>query len=824
MKKRFLGLILTLSMLLALSAPITGVQAALGIRHETEVSLMAALGIVPGYPDNYNPDSTVTQADFVKYAYAAVDTEISNPEEYAKSIGLDGGSPITYAQAERIVIQATGYSNIMNGEDPHSYAMSLGLLSGCSSSSESAQVTLESAAMMLYNAINLKSIELDNRTYKRTNKIIMEDLLDVYKEYGIITANNVTALSGNGTTSKSDVRIGNILYNVGTTTASSMIGKAVKFYYKDDEDSGELVIKWIEEDKSRNNTAVIYGCDITDITSAGIVYDSDKGSNKTARIDRDAEIIYNDKASSGVTLDAARSLNCEVTLIANNGTTTYNVVIIRDYTYYLVEAVTASSMTVNDYQSKETLDIDEQNYSTFSIYKNGMPVSASDIKTGQVLAVVRSEDGKDISIEILEGSVSGEITSYSTDFVTIGGTRYDISAAYAGDQLKLGRSGTFYFDKLGKIVRCVSDKGQNSKYGYLMKYYPKDDGGEDYMARLLTAEGTVTDLAVKNSVTFNGSKKSAHDVYNLLDARNNCEQLINYKLNSDNSIGSIDTADERYLGVDEQNIDDFTIHFKGAGKYRKANMCFNTKYLIDSTTPIFFIPYDGDKDDYTIKDASYLTNNWTYDISVYDIDDYMYSSAIVLKENVIEPENLRTKRPLLITKVVEAIDDEGEERIQLQGYFQGSKTSYMIYNNDMYDNRNVTQVRDLKAGDVIQFGLDSEDRINAVQILYRASIDKLSIANGTTTPNRYWEGGSAIFPDLWATCGKVVDRNSDVILVDDDGDDTVVSKNPHKLGTASVYIYEHEKITVSNKNEISVGDTVYVHEYQGNVRDVLIVR
>ena len=64
----------------------------------------------------------------------------------------------------------------------------------------------------------------------------------------------------------------------------------------------------------------------------------------------------------------------------------------------------------------------------------------------------------------------------------------------------------------------------------------------------------------------------------------------------------------------------------------------------------------------------------------------------------------------------------------------------------------------------------------------------------------------------------------EVILVDDDGDDTRISKNPHKLGTASVYIYEHEKITVSNKNEISVGDTVYVHEYQGNVRDVLIVR
>lgn len=824
MKKKILGLVLTLSMLITLLVPVTGAQAALGIKHETEVSLMAALGIVPGYPYNYKPDQTVTCAEFVKYAFAAVDTDIGNSEEYARSIGLDPAAPIKYVEAENIVLLATNYVNMMGGTDTHTYSMSLGLLSGCSNSAADAQVTLESAAMMLYNAINLKSVELDNRTYKKTSLTIMEDILDVYKEYGIVTANNVTALSGYGTTSKTNVRIGSVIYNVGSTTASAMIGKSVKFYYKDDKDQGELVLKWIEEDNSRNKTAVIYGCDITDITANGIVYDSNKGTNKTANVARDAQIVYNGKLSNNVTLDAARSLNCEVTLIANDNSSSYNIVIIKDYTYYLVEAVTASSLTVNDYQSKETLDIDEQNYSSFAVYKNGMPASVSDIKTGQVLAVVKSEDGKDVTIDILEGSVTGEISVYGTSSLTIGGKQYDISPAYAGDQLKIGRSGTFYFDKLGKIVRCVSAKGQNSKYGYLMKYYPKDDGGEDYLARVLTAEGTVNDFVVNNSVTFNGSRKSAEAVYDLIDARNGCEQLINYKLSSENTISTIDTADEKYLGVDEQNLDKFTIHFKGGGKYRKSNMCFNTKYMIDSTTPIFFIPYDGDKDDYTIKDASYLTNNWTYDIAVYDIDDYMYASAIVLKENVIEPENLRTKRPMIITKVVEAIDDEGEERVQLQGYVQGSKTSYMIYNNEMFDNRNMVQVKLLKAGDVIQFGVDADNRINAVQLLYRASTKKLSIAGGTTTPNRYWEGGNALFPDLWASCGEVRDRNSEIILVDDDGDDTVVSKSPHKLGSANTFIYENEKISTSNKNEISVGDTVYVHEYQGNVWDVLIVR
>lgn len=202
----------------------------------------------------------------------------------------------------------------------------------------------------------------------------------------------------------------------------------------------------------------------------------------------------------------------------------------------------------------------------------------------------------------------------------------------------------------------------------------------------------------------------------------------------------------------------------------------------------------------------------------------MYASAIVLKENLIEPENMRNKRPLIVTEILNGVNDDGDQAIIVEGYQQGSKVSLALANENMNDNRGNIQVRNLKAGDVIQYGTNAKGEINVVQLLYRAQTNELSIAGGTDTPNTYWEGGTAVFPDLWASCGPVVNRSSELIMVDDDGDDTRISKSPHVLGSVTTYLYDAGEVTVSTKNEISVNDNVYVHEYQGKVQDILIVR
>ncbi|HIU57945.1 MAG TPA: hypothetical protein IAA61_09095 [Candidatus Ornithomonoglobus merdipullorum] len=825
MRKKLTALLMSLAMLIGMLVPISGVRAAQGITHEREVSLMAALGIVTGYPDSYNASEAVTGADFVTYAARATGTVVQNAAETAADYGLgDGSAQITVAQAIDVMFRLTDYTRMasFNSGDSYSYARSNGVLDGVSHFDKNSGMTLENAIVLIYNILELPAVVFDNTTYSYSDKTVMEEKLDVYEEKGIVTANHETSLSGYDNVGTDSVRIDDRAYNVGDTTAQDLLGYSVDFYYQDKD--GEAVIKWIEQSAANDSTMVIYGCDIEGIDGRRITFYTSDDRSKTVTISNDADIIYNGVRNDELSPEVMQSLTCEIALIDNGRSGSYNVVIVNDFEYYFVDSYSADTGLVNDYSAEKSLSLNEDDYTSMRISMDGNPVTTSSIMQGQVLAAAKSGDGSVLRVEILTGSVTGEVTSYSEDELVIAGTAYYISPAYAGDQLKLGRTGTFYFDRLGKIVRSAVERGQSSKYGYLMKFYSETDGETNYIARILTAAGSVEEFKVKDTISFNGSKTSPHNAYGKMYDGTGCEQLITYAVNSNNEIASINTADERYIGVDEENIDAFTLNYKGTGRYRRNNMCFNSKYLVDGTTPVFLIPYNGEEDEYSVQNTSYLTNNWTYDISVYDIDSYMYASAIVVRENIIEPENLRTKRSFIVTKVLEAVDEDGEEGVMLEGYQQGSRVSYMLDNENMYDNRGNVMVKSLTAGDVLQLGINTKNKINAVQLLYRASTDSLSIASGTSTPNEYWEGGTAVFPDLWVSKGVVTDRSSDVILVDSDGDDTVVSKKPHKLGSVTTYLYQNGKMSVSSKNEISVGDNVYVHEYQGNVQEVIIVR
>lgn len=52
MKKRIISLLIALSTVITLFVPSAVVHAELGIKNELQVSLMAALNIVPGYPSS----------------------------------------------------------------------------------------------------------------------------------------------------------------------------------------------------------------------------------------------------------------------------------------------------------------------------------------------------------------------------------------------------------------------------------------------------------------------------------------------------------------------------------------------------------------------------------------------------------------------------------------------------------------------------------------------------------------------------------------------------------------------------------------------------
>lgn len=819
MKKRIISLLIALSTVITLFVPSAVVHAELGIKNELQVSLMAALNIVPGYPSSYDAEAKVSAKDFVSFAYRLIGIDNMNISSFMKKYDLDEESDtIGASTAIKIILDIINYDEIMGNTDNYfNFASQMGLTKNVGVSLNSSEpLTYDQMVMLFWNTLDMKALKLDGiNSYSYTDETVMEHYLKIYEGKGVVNANETAAIDGRGTTGIGVVRIDSEEYFVGNTITEHLIGSNVKFYYHDD---NEKTLRWIETNKSKNQTVSVYGNDITSATDKAIIYDGDSKS-KTLKLDDKYMIIYNGKVSDGsIGIEAVMSLNSQNYFIDNDSNGKYNVVIINDYEYYLVDAISKNTYTVNDYTAKTSVELGEADRLT--VYENGIRTTADAIKQGSVIAVAKSADSSVISVQILDGLVTGEITSLSSGTMTISGTKYNISPSYAGDALKVGRGGSFYFDNYGRIVRCVGLKEASSQYGYLLNFYLGDDPNGDCFAEILTAEGTRETFTVKQSVNVNGEKCNLGTALQRIEKN----QLVTYKVSSDKRITKINTANKSYIGRDTAT-EIFSMHFKGAGKYRKNNMCFNSKYLLDSTTPIFVIPYNEDKYDYTVMNPSLLVNNTTYDISVYDIDDYMYASCIVLKENFSEPENMRSKRSLIITDIYSGINDDDDEIIGLEGYQQGRKVTYQVKNKEMKDNRGKYYVRDLKAGDVVQVSVDVKGDVRAVQLLFKANEQKLAIAEGSDTPNKYWEGGTLVMPDLWVSFGTVTDRNTNVLLVDADGNDNIVSKDPHKFASATnVYIYENGNVYPSNKNEIFNDDLVYVQEYQGNLHEVMIIR
>ena len=77
MKKRIISLLIALSTVITLFVPSAVVHAELGIKNELQVSLMAALNIVPGYPSSY--DAEERRVTLVGEAYFSVKHDPAHP-------------------------------------------------------------------------------------------------------------------------------------------------------------------------------------------------------------------------------------------------------------------------------------------------------------------------------------------------------------------------------------------------------------------------------------------------------------------------------------------------------------------------------------------------------------------------------------------------------------------------------------------------------------------------------------------------------------------------------------------------------------------------
>ncbi|MBQ4516446.1 MAG: hypothetical protein II978_06620 [Clostridia bacterium] len=258
-------------------------------------------------------------------------------------------------------------------------------------------------------------------------------------------------------------------------------------------------------------------------------------------------------------------------------------------------------------------------------------------------------------------------------------------------------------------------------------------------------------------------------------------------------------------GVLEQSRD-----YRGwAMEYINSTMSFDTDSYVDENTQVFVIPYnDDEKNGFIATDSSYFKGGSTYNILSYNEDKFEVADVVLVFEKKDAGGNGKLARPFFFESSSKIADKDGNEKIKIVGYKDGVKTSFIMADDAKAE---------LKLGDALMLSQNVKGEVVSVSHLYRASSGNLGSDNSNF----------GMSSDRVTVSGKVVDFDAESgRLLLDVGNETKKEKSFIISKAQQVYCLnkERNKITLSQVNEIVIGDFIVMDFSWNTLRDIMIYR
>lgn len=804
MIKKLCALILAIGMLMSTFTAIsalayTDVEST---KQATAVDLVTGLNIMsPDSEELFGSSTIVRRGEFALYAARLMNYNISPSTTTTKGIfddvdisteegaaiqmlaemgvisAADEFNPnegITYVAAIKILLCCAGYETAanQNGGYPNGYvklASENDLTKNLSKSNNSA-LTKTETAVLLYNTLFIYPMELNNRDYTKSSETILEKIYNAYELTGIVTGYGDTSLL-NKSMGDTQVSIDNTVYDCVTPDIKNYIGRCVKAYYTDVRGDGVKIVTFTEQD-SKNTVTTIDVDDIDEITSTNLKYYPNGGtSTRNIKISKDVRIIYNDRyyANYGNIDEIVSNISDgDVTLIANDGTSTASVIIINEYKHLLVERVDKKNyrLYLQNGQVNGLPDMVETNPDDIdvAVYIGNEEVTFDAIEACDAITMKKSLDGNSVSLYISRNVVTGTIGTISDEEVTIDGVTYDISR-YVDKKYQSGNNGTYAITTDGKFLGIVASGNSLRNYAYVLNVYT-DPGPEEAYLKLYTTNNEVLKLLCATNVSINSTKKN----YLQVEQTVSIGELITYTTNSKGEVATINRpydASSKYIYTDsEGNLKYYVNDTDFVKSWNKTSVNYTDgimglTFITDDTT-IFSMPRfdDGDESDYRILTKEDLENRSYSDVTCYDIDRQGRAGAVVIVEDISDSVSMSS--PLFfISKIYDAVNDDGEEVRRLEGYESGEKLvidmdsdtesvtyedGWMNYSgNETFD----TGYTDLHVGDAIQYIKDNRGVVSDYRLVFNNK------ATAFDKKGKYIEDNSANYFEDWSGTGSV---------------------------------------------------------------------
>lgn len=401
----------------------------------------------------------------------------------------------------------------------YSDVLNLAALYGLSDKLDMTQtyVSRDNAAMAVFNLLMRTYVKFDanGMGYEMSKNSYIEDKFHMSFGEGVVTANAVTSLTGEKSSSENYIKIGDEdFWADDPAKTKNILGKAVCYLTNDDD---ELVDVW--ENTKKTKTVELLSKDI-ESTSRTVIRVRENGRSVSYRIDNNAYYLKNGVAFSNVKYDELAPKYGSVRLKDFDGDSVYEVVEIRQPDIVSVSSVStpedSNELTVSGKDNyKKTFSFDL----AYSYTSDGVRSDLSAVKAGKLVYFYQSESEKYLECYVQSGNAEGTVDAIFEDALTIDGEKYPISEYFAdkyfGD-ITIGTEYKFLLNNQGEITG-ITDTGDFMKGETLVvitkchadsdaeklhfKFYTEDNTfGELVAAEKCKADGVKLDLARFNSL------------------------------------------------------------------------------------------------------------------------------------------------------------------------------------------------------------------------------------------------------------------------------------------------------------------------------------
>lgn len=640
-------------------------------------------------------------------------------------------------------------------------------------------------------------------------------MFDMYEDEGVLTTTpNVTIASGTET-KDGVITIDGVDYKCDFNVDEYLATK-VKFYYIDDKNDDNKVIAMFSMGKSTEYT---FDADMIDsiATADGSmkVYKTETSNSTTSYKINNISVVYNGEllSASQVTgsFDEFITPNVgTVKIVDYDNDGIYDIMFVDKYETMLVTNATSEKLNgkINGVSETVTYDLDDKDY-TITVTKSGNDASVKNLKKNDVASIKRNVAGTKIDIIVTGESITGEITSVGEDdgdtTITVNGQVYKVDANAVAD-IKTGVTGQFFLDAFDRVGYISSDGALTGSeaYAVITKAFYNDEN--ELVIRLYTQEGKEIEAKPSGSMNYWGPGASTstkgpsedklyseiNDDSKFIQCGSNPIKLCKYTLNSSGDISKLyvavstmDTSTSEYNNA--LVIYERTSTSEASGRTSNMNGVSAVGgtlngYSINDGIVGFTVPDSaedrGSGANYstsTVSASRYKSYDGGVDIN-FAIGGFTVGStksAQVLVEfstsstsmwEIGELDTASIRPAMIVSKINESVDADGDTIYEIKGYANGSEVSYMTtsttsvykftgWNERQYggtlifdatgDNLDADLFDAIAPGDIVAMAVSGNDIRSMVKIVDADDVAKMAVTGSSANLLEWPTGQSA---------------------------------------------------------------------------------